>query len=128
MILDPAFVKVVVNGKEEIIAFIIAMPDMNEGIIKAKGKLFPFGFIKILRSAKTTKQLILLLGAVKEEYRGVGFDALLGSKIIESAKKRKIELIDTHLILENNYKMRAEVEKLGGVIYKRYRIFQKNIS
>jgi hypothetical protein len=127
MILDPAFVKVVVNGKEEIIAFIIAMPDMNEGIINAKGKLFPFGFIKILRSAKSTKQLNLLLGAVKEEYRGVGFDALLGSKIFESAKKRKIELIDTHLILENNFKMRAEVEKLGGVIYKRYRIFQKMI-
>jgi GNAT superfamily N-acetyltransferase len=127
-ILDPAFVKVVVNGYNEIIAFIIAMPDMNEGIIKAKGKLFPFGFIKILHSAKTAKQLNLLLGAVKEEYRGVGFDALLGSKIIESAKKRRIELIDTHLILENNFKMRAEIEKLGGVIYKRYRIWQKNIS
>jgi GNAT superfamily N-acetyltransferase len=126
-ILDPAFVKVVVDGSNQIIAFIIAMPDMNEGIIKAKGKLFPFGFLKILRSAKRTKQLDLLLGAVKEEYRGIGFDVLLGSKIIESAKKRGIEKIDSHLILENNFKMRAELEKLGGVLYKRYRIYQKDI-
>ena len=126
-ILDPAFVKVVVDNNNTIIAFIIAMPDMNEGIIKAKGKLFPFGFIKILRSAKHAKQLNLMLGAVREEYRGVGFDVLLGSKLFESALKRGIDLIDTHLILENNFKMRAEVEKLGGVIYKRYRVFQKNI-
>lgn len=126
-ILDPAFVKVVVDGKDNVIAFIIAMPDMNEGIIKAKGKLFPFGFLKILRSAKHTKQLDLMLGAVKEEYRGVGFDVLLGSKIIESAWKRGIEVIDSHLILESNYKMRAELEKLGGVQFKRYRIYQKAI-
>lgn len=124
-ILDPAFVKVVVDDKNNVIAFIIAMPDMNEGIIRAKGKLYPFGFFKILRSAKRTKQLDLMLGAVKEEYRGIGFDVLLGSKIIDAAKKRGIEVIDSHLILENNYKMRAELEKLGGVIYKRYRIYQK---
>jgi GNAT superfamily N-acetyltransferase len=126
-ILDSAFVKVVVDGNDNVIAFIIAMPDMNKGIIAAKGKLFPFGFLKILRSAKKTKQLDLLLGAVKEEYRGIGFDVLLGSKIIESAHKRGIEVIDSHLILENNYKMRAELEKLGGVLYKRYRIYQKTI-
>jgi len=126
-ILDPEFVKVVVNRERMIMAFVIAMPDMNEGIIKAKGKLFPFGFIKILLSAKTSKRLILLLGAVKEEFQGMGFDALLDSKIIESAKKRKIDNIDTHLILENNYKMRSEVEKVGGEVYKRYRIFQKDL-
>ncbi|HNW98499.1 MAG TPA: GNAT family N-acetyltransferase [Bacteroidales bacterium] len=126
-ILDPAFVKVVLDAKNNVIAFIIAMPDMNQGIIKTKGKIFPFGFLKILSSARHTKQLNLLLGAVKEEYRGIGFDVLLGSKIIESARTRGIEVIDTHLILETNYKMRAEIEKLGGMLYKRYRIYQKNI-
>lgn len=127
-ILDPSFVKVVVDDKKQIIAFVIAMPDLSKGINKAKGKIFPFGFIKILRSAKKTKQLNLLLGAVKEDYRGVGFDVLLGSKLIESAKKRGMTVIDSHLILENNYKMRGEIEKLGGEIYKRYRIFQKDLK
>lgn len=126
-ILDPAFVKVVVDDKNNVIAFIIAMPDMNKGIIGAKGRLFPFGFLKILRSAKRTKQLDLMLGAVKDEFRGIGFDVLMGSKIIEAAKKRGMEVIDSHLILENNYKMLAELEKLGGVIYKRYRIYQKSL-
>lgn len=126
-ILDPNFVKVVVDGTDHIIAFVIAMPDLSKGINAAKGKLFPNGFIKVLHSAKKTKQLNLLLGAVKEEFRGIGFDVLLGSKLIESAKKRGMTIIDSHLILENNHKMRGEVEKLGGVVYKRYRVYQKKL-
>ena len=30
-------------------------------------------------------------------------------------------------MLEYNVKVRAEMEQMGGVIYKRYRIFQKPI-
>jgi len=48
------------------------MPDMSKGIQKAKGKLFPFGFIQILKFSKEDKQLDLLLGAVKPNYRGKG--------------------------------------------------------
>jgi len=51
----------------------------------------------------------------------------LGIKILESAQQEGFELIDSHLVLENNVKMRAEYEKLGGVICKRYRIFQKKL-
>jgi hypothetical protein len=104
------------------------MPDLSEGIRKAKGKVFPFGFIQIIRNAKKTKQLNLLLGAVKEEYRGVGFDVLLGSKLFESAKKRNMKIIDSHLILEENYKTRGEMEKIGGTVYKRYRVYQKLLN
>jgi hypothetical protein len=36
-------------------------------------------------------------------------------------------VIDSHVILESNHLMRAEVENLGGVIYKRFRVYKKNI-
>ena len=35
--------------------------------------------------------------------------------------------IDSHLELESNWKMRAENEKLGGKVYKKYRIFRKSL-
>jgi len=127
MILDIDFIKIILDENDEVAAFIIAIPDMSEGIIKAKGKLFPFGFLHILRSARKTNQLNLLLGAVKEKYRNLGLDALLGKQIIDSAKKRSMTVIDSHLILENNARMNAELVKLGGVIYKKYRVFQKKI-
>jgi hypothetical protein len=123
-ILDPRFVKVVKKG-DEVLAFIVAMPDMTEGIRKARGRLFPFGFIRVLRAAKKTKQLDLLLGAVKEQYRGQGLDVLLGVKTLISAHEAKYEMMDTHHEMEANVKVRAEMERMGGTIYKKYRAYFK---
>ena len=125
-VLDPRFVKVV-KKDDEVVSFIIAMPDITEGIQKARGYLFPFGFLKILRAAKKTKQLDLLLGAIKEKYRGRGLDVLMGVRTILSAHEAGLEMIDTHHELEENVKVRAEMEKMGGKIYKRFRVFHKKL-
>jgi len=123
-VLDPRFVKAV-KKDDEVVAFVVGMPDITEGIQKAKGHLFPFGFLKILRAAKKTKQLDLLLGAIKERYRGRGLDVLMGVKTILSAHEAGLEVIDTHHELEENVKVRAEMERMGGKVYKRFRVFQK---
>jgi predicted GNAT family acetyltransferase len=125
-ILDPRLVKVV-KKDDEVVAFIIAIPDITEGIQKARGHLFPFGFLKILRAAKKTKQLDLLLGAIKEKYRGRGLDVFMGVRTILSAHEAGLEMIDTHHELEENVKVRAEMQKMGGKLYKRFRVFQKKL-
>ncbi len=123
-LLDPQHVTVVKLG-DEIAGFTIAIPSLNEGIISAKGRLFPFGFIKILKAAKRTKQLDLLIGGIKEKYRGMGIDVLISTHIIETARKAGFTTIDSHLELESNWKIRAEMEHMGGKIVKKYRIFRK---
>jgi hypothetical protein len=122
--LDPRFVKVVTKD-DEVLSFIVAMPDMSEGIRKARGRLLPFGFIYILRAAKKTKQLDLLLGATKEAYRGKGLDVLMGVKVLQSASEAGMVMMDTHHEMESNVKVRAEMERMGGTIYKKFRAFQK---
>ncbi len=123
-ILDPRFVKVVTKDGE-VVAFIVGIPDMTEGIQKARGRLFPFGFLKILRAAKKTKQLDLLLGAIKEKYRGMGLDVMMGVKMILSAQEAGMEIMDTHHEMETNVRVRAEMERMGGKLYKRFRVYQK---
>ncbi|MFN8336954.1 MAG: hypothetical protein U0U09_17615 [Cyclobacteriaceae bacterium] len=124
-VLAPELVKVVVNSSNDLVAFVVAMPDMSKGIQRAKGRLLPFGFIHILSSMKKTNQLNLLLGAIKSSHRGKGLNVLMGKALIESARKRSLTVMDSHLILEKNEIMRAECEKLGGAIRKRYRVYQK---
>ena len=123
-VLDPRFIKIV-RKDGEAVAFVIGMPDMTAGIRKARGRLFPFGILYILRAAKKTKQLDLMLGAVKDKYRGMGLDVMMGVRMIESALKAGYEVMDTHHEMETNVKVRAEMEKVGGKIYKKYRVFQK---
>jgi hypothetical protein len=125
-VLDPRFVKVVTK-EGEIVAFIVGIPDMTEGIKRARGRLLPFGFLKILRAAKRTKQLDLLLGAIKESYRGRGLDVLMGVGMIKSAQEAGFEVMDTHHELESNVKVRAEMEKMGGKLYKKYRVYTKTL-
>jgi GNAT superfamily N-acetyltransferase len=125
-VLDPRFVKGVLKDGE-LVAFVVGIPDMTEGIQRARGRLFPFGFLKILRAAKKTKQLDLLLGAIKEKYRGLGLDVLMGVKMIMTARKAGMETMDTHHEMEENVKVRAEMEKMGGKVYKKFRIYQKSL-
>jgi len=125
-LLDPRFLKAV-RKDGEFVAFIVGMPHIAEGIKKAKGKLLPFGIFKILRAAKKTKQLDLLLGAIKEQYRGRGLDVLMGVKMLMSAHEAGLEFIDTHHEMETNLRVRREMERMGGVVYKRFRVYQKDL-
>lgn len=127
-LINPRFIKIVVNQENEVVAFVIGMGHIGEGIQKAKGKLFPFGIFQILRSAKTSKQLNLLLGGIDPAYRGKGVDAMMGVKMFESAIALGKTHLDSHLELESNTSVRGEMEHMGGKIYKRFRIFGKELK
>jgi len=123
-VLDPRFVKVAVSG-EEVVGFNIAMPNLAEGFRRAKGRLLPFGFLKILRAARHTKQLDSLVGGIRSDFRGRGVDAVLGCATMAAAIEAGFEFVDTHHELEYNRKVRGEREKLGGRVYKQFRIYRK---
>jgi hypothetical protein len=124
-LINPRFIKIFINKKDQVVSFLVAMSDISDGIKKSKGYLLPWGFIPILTAGRKSKQLNLLLGGISPEYQGKGLDVMMGIKLIESAKKAEKVVIDSHLELETNVKVRAEMEKMGGEVYKRYRIYQK---
>jgi predicted GNAT family acetyltransferase len=76
---------------------------------------------------KKSQQLNLLLGCVKDNIRNSGIDALMTVALFESAKKANLKVLDSHLIMEENTKMRALMERQDYTIYKRYRIFEKRV-
>jgi GNAT superfamily N-acetyltransferase len=123
-VLDPRLVKVGLKD-DQVIGFLIGMPNMNAGFRKAKGRLFPFGIFHLLRESKRSRQLDLLLGGVRKEYRGIGLDALGMKWMIQTAKEMGFTTIDSHNELENNLAVRGEMERLGGKLCKRRRIYQK---
>lgn len=125
-VLDPRFVKGVTKAGEPM-AFVVGIPDMTAGIQKARGRLLPFGFIHVLRAQKKTKQLDLVLGAVKEKYQGMGLDVMMGFRMLTSAREAGFEYLDSHHEMESNVKVRAEMERMGGKVYKRFRVYQKNL-
>jgi ribosomal protein S18 acetylase RimI-like enzyme len=125
LIMDPRLIKVILNERGETVAFIIAMPDISKGFQKSRGYLFPIGFLHLLLAGRRTRQLNLLLGAIHPDYQNRGLDTIMGSAMLDSARNQKMEYIDSHLEMESNTKVRAEMEYMGGEVYKRYRVFGK---
>lgn len=126
-LLNPAFVKVVTTNSGELVAFLISMPEISNGIRRAKGRLFPFGWFHVLRESRRSTMLTLLLGAVKQQYRGLGIETLMAQAVFQSAWKSGIRQLDSHLILETNTPMRSECERLNSRLHKRFRIYRKAI-
>jgi len=127
-IMNPHFLKVVMNEHDEIVGFIFGIKDITEGFKKAKGRLIPFGYFIIKLTQRKANRLDLLLGSIKKEYRGKGIDTLLGISMVKSAHNLHMDYADSHHELESNRMIRAEMEKMGGLVYKRHRVYRKNLS
>ena len=125
-ILDPHFVKVI-KSNGQLVGFAIGLPDLSNGIRGAKGRMLPFGIIKILIASRRSRKLLMMLGGVKKEFRGKGLEVLMGVKILQSGIKHKMDTIDSHLVLENNTRMRNEYERIGCQVVKKFRIYQKDL-
>jgi hypothetical protein len=126
-VLDPHFIKLVEKDTNDLVGFAIGMPDFSKGIREARGRLFPFGLLKILRDSKRTKKLIMMLGGIRKDHRGKGLDVMMGVKIIQSAIRHKMESLDSHLVLEDNLRMRNEYERIGLEVVKKFRIYEKQL-
>ena len=126
-LLDPRYVKIVVDSSGKVAGFVAGIPNMSPGIQRSRGYLFPLGILHILRAARKSRQLDLMLGAVAPAYRGRGLDVLMGWPLIQSARKAGIQIFETHLVLETNERMLAEYARLGARLHKRFRIYQKNL-
>lgn len=125
--LDHRFAKIVVLDGE-VVAFGLGLPDLSGGFRMARGRLFPFGFFKILRARRQSKRLDLVLGAIKEEHRGKGLDVLIANAVYESAIEAGMTHVDTHKEQETNTRIRREMERVGGTVYKRYRVYRKELT
>lgn len=126
-IIDPHFIKIIVNEKNEIVSFILGIKDITEGFKKAKGRLLPFGYFIIKKNQKKTRRVDLLLGGIKKEYRGKGLTTLMAIAMIKSAYALNMDYFDSHHELESNTMVQAEMKRLGGVIYKRHRVYKKDL-
>lgn len=124
-LLNPRFVKIVLDAQDQVVAFVVGMPNMTPGIQRSRGHLFPTGIFHILQAARRTTQLDLMLGAVAVPHRGRGLDILMGWPLIQSARQAGIKTFETHLVLETNERMLAEYARLGARLHKRFRIYQK---
>jgi hypothetical protein len=106
----------------------LVLPDMNQALKKAGGRLFPLGLLKILwHKQKISSWRMPVMGVLKE-HRMRGIEAVFCCRTYDAAKKnrayRKCEL---SWVLESNTAANAVLKKMGARRSKAYRIYEKQL-
>ncbi|MHC4599217.1 MAG: GNAT family protein [Planctomycetota bacterium] len=107
----------------------LAIPDINQALGKINGRLFPFGFIKLLRALKRIDAMRTFGIAALEKYRHLGITAMLLVEAIHRAMRRGYTHGEASWVLEDNLMSNRTITKsISPELYKTYRIYEKPIQ
>ncbi len=124
----PEYVPVVLDSKNKVVAFGIAMPSLSAAFQKCNGSLFPFGFIHVLRALKHNRKVDLYLTAVRPDMQNKGVNAILMHESNKAFVRNKIEKVETNRELEVNSKVQAQWRFFEHRQHKRRRCYKKSLS
>ena len=92
----------IVDDEDKLVGAAITFPSLSKAFKKAKGHMYPFGFIHVLKAFYKNDILDFFLIAAKEEYQRKGFNALLWKRLFWACNKHKIKEIWSGQMLETN--------------------------
>jgi GNAT superfamily N-acetyltransferase len=110
-----------VDGKP--IGAVFGMPDYNPRIKTIDGRLFPFGFLKLLSKKHNIKRVRLISTNVLPEFQKWGIGIVLLVSLIPKGLEVGMEEAEFSWVSEANTLAVASLEKGGAKLYKRYRIY-----
>ncbi|HNY02994.1 MAG TPA: N-acetyltransferase [Bacteroidales bacterium] len=100
----PEFVSFVLDEQDEVVGFGVSMPSLTKALQKCDGKLFPFGFIYLLRAMKNNDTIDMYLNGVRPDFHGKGINALYYNEMHKAYIRAGIKKAVTNPQLEDNAK------------------------
>jgi hypothetical protein len=125
--LQPQFVCLVFDKDENIVAFGVSMPSLSRAFQKAKGRLFPFGFIHILRALKNYENIDLYLNGVHPEWQKKGIVSIYYTEMNKAYIKYNVKVAISNQQLESNADAIAMWHNYESEPYIRRRCYKKEI-
>lgn len=128
-VLNKDMVAFVVNEQDQLVAFTVTMPHISSGVRKARGRIFPFGWMHILPQLNPRRNHIaegLLIG-VLPEYQAKGAALLMLKYLHENYIKLGIKRLLLNPQLEDNHKVQTLFGDYNPQPYQRRRSYAKEI-
>ncbi|MHC4398435.1 MAG: GNAT family N-acetyltransferase, partial [Planctomycetota bacterium] len=107
------------------VGFAVSLPDINEALAKAGGRLLPIGWLQLARAIRRLGGVRLVLLGVLPEFRGRGIAALLADEQAKTACRFGARRVELSLVQETNGSIRHLIKAFGGVKCRTYRLFEK---
>ncbi len=125
---NPEYIKFVVDKDDALVGFAIVMPAFAKALQKAKGRLFPFGFMHILRAKKNSKDVIFYLIGIHPDYQNKGVHAVIFNEYYNTFTAKGIETCYRTPELEDNIAIHQIWKHFNPEVYRRRKTYKKDIT
>ncbi|MCQ2285283.1 MAG: N-acetyltransferase [Bacteroidales bacterium] len=126
--LNLKYVAIVVDENDDMVGFAICLPSISKALQKAKGHLYPFGFIHLLHALRKNDTIDSLLVAVATEYQNKGVTAMMFTTIWRQLHANGFTTIESTRQWEDNIQVRNLWNRFGYVLHKRARCYIKKME
>lgn len=100
--IHPEFIKCITGKDDELIAFCITMPSFTKALKKANGKMFPFGFLHLLKALYFNYRASFYLIGVHPKFQNKGVTAIIFNEMQKSFNKHGYHIVETNPELDEN--------------------------
>lgn len=122
------YISVIVDPKGTLVGVGISIPSLSKALQASKGKLFPLGWLKLLRAMHSQNDVVdLMLIAVKPEYQSKGVNALLFTDLLPMFIRQKHKWAESNLELEGNVSVQQQWQYFERRLHRRRAAFRKDI-
>ena len=128
LILKGRFMKLIFDENDRLVALGVVLPSLSEAINKTKGRLFPFGWVRVLHQINHPNHIDLALIAILPEYQNKGLNAVVLNHLIDGMVDFGIQYAETNLMLEDNTRIHHTWDMFDYIMHKKRRAFVKYLD
>jgi hypothetical protein len=113
----------IIEVDDKMVGAAFSIPDYNPRIKRIDGRLFPFGFLRLLWNKRSIKKVRNIASNVSPEYQLMGLLLVLAKEMFLRGTAAGIEEIEFSWVAESNGRSRGSLEKAGAKREKTYRVY-----
>ncbi len=117
----------VTDKEDKVIGFGLMMPSLGMANKKSKGKLLPFGWLRLMKAIKKFDVIDFYFIAVDPKNQGQGVLTLIMEDGIKMGIRDGVKYAETGPELEENFQIQAQWKDFETRVHKRRRCYKKSI-
>jgi len=126
--IDPTFIQLVVDSHDRLQGFFLALPTLSRAFQRARGRLFPWGFLHILKGFKQFDTVDFYFAGVHPESNPQRVLPMMTLGIYRATRQKGVRYVETNRELETNTAIVGLWSRFGVVNKRRTRIFRKDLK